>query len=57
MNRVKTCLNNDQVGHTNSSSKEGVNKNVTRMLNKALIQKAKKVHIKLKSSPFYVLIF
>lgn len=52
MNRVKTRLNNDQVGHTNSSSKEGVNKNVTRMLNKALIQKAKKVHIKLKSSPF-----
>lgn len=41
MNRVKTHLNIDQVGHTKSPSKEGVNKNVTRMLNKELIQKSK----------------
>lgn len=57
MNRVETSLNVDQVGHTNSSSKDGVNQNVTKMLNKELIKKAKKVHINLKRSPFYVLIF
>lgn len=55
MNRVKTSLNIDQVGHASSSRKEGVNQNVTNMLNKELTKKAKKVHIKLKGSPFYFL--
>lgn len=57
MNRVKTNLNIDQVGHTNSSSKDGVNQNVTEKLNRELIKKAKEVHVNLKRSPFYVLIF
>lgn len=42
MNRVKTSLNIDQVGHASSSRKEGVNQNVTNMLNKELTKKQRR---------------